>query len=74
MINDNDNEDFHKFVNTEFSGSVGDLDLQKAKIKIYPLIGKNSDDEYLIYIIKTAIGNKGDLINEIPYTVNIGSL
>ena len=75
MINDNDNEDFYKFVNTNFSVKEGEtLDLTNTKLKIYPLIGKNSDDEYLIYIIKTAIGNKGDLINEIPYTVNIGSL
>lgn len=65
---------FNNFVSTKFSGTVGNLDLSQAGIEIYPLIGKNSNDEYLIYIIKTTRNNKGTDQNVILYTVNIGAL
>ena len=73
-VYDNANNDFYKFVTTKFSGTVGNLNLSNAGIEIYPLIGKNSNDEYLIYIIKTTRNNKGTDSNVILYTVNIGSL
>ena len=65
---------FNNFVSTRFSGTVGNLDLSNAGVKIYPLIGKNSNDEYLIYIIKTTLNNKGTDNNVVLYTVNIGAL
>lgn len=65
---------FNNFVSTRFSGTVGNLNLSDAELKIYPLIGKNSNDEYLIYIIKTALNNKGTNESPIIYTVNIGAL
>ena len=64
----NSNTDFYKFVTTKFEGTVGDLKLANTNLKVYPLIGKNSNDEYVIYIIKTAVDNTNS------YTVNIGSL
>lgn len=73
-VSDTNANTFNRFVTTRFSGTVGNLNLQNASIKIYPLIGKNSKDEYLIYIIKTALNNKGTDSNIVPYTVNVGSL
>ena len=70
----NSNTDFYKFVTTNFSVKEGEtLDLTNTKLKIYPLIGKNSNDEYVIYIVKTAVKTDADSKVDL-YTFNIGAL